>query len=587
MSGGGVQTYRLSNGGFADVPDDVAEQWAQRMESRGIKFEPAPPSADMQVGEPQAIYGDSSLEIGEPVITGRRPASRGASGSWDDVPAPRGALDVFLEGAGDAVRGANQGLYLGGADEVGASARVAQGQPWQSAIDQERGDMRAAQARSPWLFEGGRALGSVPGAMVGGLRALLPTGIAGGALSSDSDDWRETIGDAAGGGAIAAGLGAAGRAIPAAAGWVGDKARGVGEWLGEKSTQTRNAALGGTPGQFQTLAREKGLDYAEGGLGEAVERQGLTNRFWPQSAGAYARKADAKMTQEVAAKDAALAAAGNELDPQFLPRQDLTSAIGARAGKLPDGRRDPSLESGPMAGNYQRLAANAEEVLPEHMSPAQLDRYKMDMYDKGYTADKVAGTPEGMAAQAHQGAGRIAKDQLHDALNYALPETRDAFMGANQNIGELATIGNMSRDAAGKQAAQRSQFLPNLVGGAVGGGAFATSHDPFTSAALGYGATKAMNAARELGPDFSANMQALGRDAAGSIGAGAGSLAQAALDTLQAKPSALGGYANLIAQAAVSPDRDAVQALVTRLAQEDPQFRRDVLPMLQGAAGGM
>ena len=569
--------------------------------------------------------------------------------SWDDQlagvrggppPAPPpppeetelGIMERFAQGAREmgrgALYGANQGMMLGGADEAEAAARVAAGGDWQPAIEQARADVRSAREGAPWTFEAARMAGSIPGAAIGGVRAMIPQGIAGGALSSDSDDWEQTVSDAAGGGLMAGAMGVAGQALGntarGAADWVGDKAQAVGDWLGNASTQTRGRALGGTPGQFQTLGRERGLDYVEGGLGEAVERQGLTNRFLPQSPSGYATKAQAAMDTNVSQKNAALEAAANELDPSFLSRDQLVDTIGGQAGKLPDGRKDLSLERGPMGSKLSELASHAGD-LPPNPSPMQMDRYKMDMYDKGYAPSAVQGTPESMSAQAHQRAGRAAKDQLHGAMRMATPETEAQFFGANQNIGELAVIRDMSRDAAAKNAAQNSPLVQGITAGAgaLAGGSVGDIPGMVMGGAI---ANRAYSAAREYGPDAAANALALGRDAAHGFGSSVGGgadmmerfanssapraasnyvasgdsaayersiadgrghmLAEVVQDALQNEPQALGPYAQQFGEAMGSRRSGAVNALLSRLSQTDETWRTQYLPALRARTGG-
>ncbi|RPH73974.1 hypothetical protein EHM76_04500 [bacterium] len=581
--------------------DDLLQQYSQ-----------GEPTGFMEVGEPEVIRSPAP------------PPETDEASLWERF--ANGAAET----GGDALRGLNQGLYFGGSDEAAALGRVAQGEEFGPAVEDERGQLRAAQERSPRAFEADRMAGSVPGAMVGGVRAMVPQAMTEAALSGDnigSGDWRSVAEDAAGGGLLAAGMGAGakllGNAAGGAAGWVGDKASAVGDWLTDSSYQTRNRALGGTPGQFQTLAREQGLDMVEGGLGESVERQGLTNRWMPQNAADYSRKADARMVDEVASKNAALTAAGSELGPGMLPRDELEQGIRGLRRNV-GGAQGVGLNRDPMIGNYDRLADQVPQQLPPDMSPSQLDQAKMAYYEQGYPRGSIAPTSDALAATAHQDAGRVAKEQLHGAMEYALPETRNQFFDANQNIGELATIGNMAKGAAGKQAAGSSALVnaltaaPGMMGGAAMG-------DIPGAMIGGYATNKAYGLARDYGPDLAANLQARGGEAARAFGgstqgmgdmmerfaqspapqaasnyiAGGGDsspqqsleqgrgflLGQAVQDALRSDPASLGPYANQFADAMSDPRPNAVNGLLTKLNRTDPTWRTQYLPALRAQTG--
>lgn len=279
------QTYRLANGGFADVPNDKAEEWARRMESRGIKFEPADVQANMEVGDPEVI---------------KTPQQHGASGDWGDDQ-DMGFMDRFASGAkqygqdfakagSGFVRGLNQSLYQGGSDEFAAGARALGGENFGSALKDEQAQRDQAWNDTPITYGAGRALGYVPGMMMGGpvgqgvkgALARFGSGIAqagvNGFLSDDGDveSRMETGGKDA---MMAAPFSAA-----------GELASAVAPGMDRGGIALRRANAGGSAGEMNAIRQSKGIDQMQNGIDQDFSDLGLASSLLPQSAYGVAKK---------------------------------------------------------------------------------------------------------------------------------------------------------------------------------------------------------------------------------------------------------------------------------------------------------
>lgn len=571
---GNFRTFKLATGGYADVPEDEIDSWMGEMESMGVDFETANVEADMQVGEPETIRSAPEPMMPE---------------------APRGALSSLLETGGDALRGLNSGLYWRGSDEVGAAGRASpmgdMAGNYGGALEAERGANELARNRSPMAYTAAETAGFVPGmfmggarAAAGGMRALAPIaeGMISGALGSDSNDAQQTASDSLDGGLLS-GVSAL---APQLASLLGRGVRGAGQWLGQAGNEVRNAAFGGTAGDFQKLARTEGLDYVEGGPGAAAERLGLTNRIIPQSPSAYAKRSGKAMGAAGQAKSAALEEADQALGTH-VPTEDLAGALEQRGRGA---AMDATVEGGSEAGRMGELASLLRDKRGPMMPPSELDLQKQAYYRRGYQNDAISDSTAGVGREANRMAGAEARGMLDTALEAAPEGVQGRVRQANQDYGELATINNMSRNrAAGNQAAPSGE------------GFFGTLMRPATQTLKNYG------------PDAAANALTLGRDAAGGMGRGMQELGEAGAQTMQQRGAgaavggaanpppdlaqiaigdleatqgqALGTYRGRFAEAMIDPSPGAVSALITRLTQTDPQFRQQVLPQLRRMAG--
>lgn len=499
-------------------------------------------------------------------------------------------FDRALEGGRDAAYSAAGGVLSG----LGMNPRQLLG-------DDVRNTLALANERSPVAAPIGKFAGELGGQFAAApaalARAPIALGAAGGALSglgnSDTDDWGQRILAATEGGL----LGTAG-------GWAAGK---LGSLLGRGS-----AGLADNAAQLDREALSQGLMHggatradlkrldALGGrekFAEGAKRLGLTGRpaAVEAAAGRVVEGADT-------GRDAILQAAGPlQVDPMALGAAierggsaqlpNVAQGAAARVRGVVQGEADAARGMGTPAGG-----APWDEV----------NKLRQFWGDK---TNFASGTPENTARRGIYGA---INDELGDAINLRTPGAGDEWrqLGADEHIGiQLGDIATAALDRG------RQQGFGPLDAFAVGGGGSlgALLGGPGGSAlgaAGGLLGKRALEANRHaiagglasagagLARGTGAAMGALGNAPLGAaVGASVGgwaaddaeakSVAQQALNALHTQPQALGQYASQIAQAAASPDQGAVNTLMLRLVQTDPQFRRDVLPRLQPFAGGM
>jgi hypothetical protein len=558
---GGVRTFKLANGGYADVPEDKMDEWMRRMDKRGIKFttddapagDPDEPGFNPWKGPDQIPISDADRED--------------VNGS-------------FRRDLTDAGRGFTQGALAGGADELVGALRGSDQR------DIARAQDAVSQERSPWLYRGAQAIGGLPAALAAGARGAVPYGMLNGMLGGNARNSDELVDSAAAGGATAAALHGLGEGVGAA----GRLAQGASGMLGNVANEARNAAFGGTQGDFQKAARLKGLDYVENDLPQAAERLGLTNRLIPQSPSQYARRADAMKTTEGAAEGAALTEAGENV-ATYTPVDELAAGLrrrgaGARdstlegvaeesrmrdmADLLLSERGMPGLKRAPELDPMDMLYGGGPEVtdpgpafLPTGrtapgsagmMSPAELNAQKSAYYDRGYKQQGQSDATSQLGASTNRMAGAEAREQLLAALSHAPEGVKSRYEQAAQNYGELATIGDMARNrAAANQASSQGQ------------GFFGTLTQPATRALKNYG------------PDMAANMAALGRDATGGMGnAMQGAAPYARGMAAGAMPGATQGMGAMGAQAAGADDNPPGDPLASGRGYLLPQVVADL-----------
>lgn len=619
---GGIRTFKLANGGYADVPEDSMDEWMRRMDRRGIKFSTADVQPDMQVGEPTAIKGGLP-DWGEDEDAGfmERFASGGAR-----KPAAPPEDDGILATAGDALWSGAQGVMHGWGDEF-AGLR---GDEYQQAA---RDRLALAKKRSPvassiagMVGQGAEDILLTPARWGAALAGAVSGGISGAGEADDGDRLEGGL-DSAGAGAV---FGKGGELLARGAGAVAGGAKRLSGTLQGLTNEGRNAALGGTAGDFQKLARTKGLDYVEGGPGEAAQRLGLTNRFFPVSPSGYARRAQAAMTREGAAEGAALDDAGESI-ATYTPVDELAGGLRRRGAGQRDGtpeglaedsrlndmadvllreRGMPELQPTPGVDPMDALYGGFGGELPQPgfaptgrtapgsagmFSPAELNAQKSTYYDRGYKQQGISDNTSQLGAETNRIAGSEARQQLLAALDYAPPGVKPRYEAAAQNYGEAATIHDMARNKAAGMQAQ------------PGGGFFSTLMSP---------ATRAL---QRFGPDFAANMGQLGADAAGGLGNASGLAAQGfnglsraggamgtqaagaddnppgdplasgrgyllpqvVADLARTNPQSLGPYYQQIAQAMHDQSNAGqLNALLERL-ERDPQWSQYYLPQLR------
>jgi len=189
--------------------------------------------------------------------------------------------------------------------------------------------------------------------------------------------------------------------------------------------------------------------------------------------------------------------------------------------------------------------------------------------------------------------GRDWREAQHDvgnALDLLGPaEAREVRELGNQALSLPTWIAASGGVASGNPVAATAMGVASAQAKARGRSAMAGSYRGLgrTQNALAGGA----DALAQAAPQAAAAAAALGgttggaqagQTRSGNIAGGiGGELPNAAQDVLSTQPQALGSYAQQFQEAGASPDPNALRALVIKLTQSDPEFRRTVLPVLQ------
>lgn len=233
-----------------------------------------------------------------------------------------------------------------------------------------------------------------------------------------------------------------------------------------------------------------------------------------------------------------------------------------------------------VAGAYGRLRENLPQR-PLVMSPAELNELKTAYHNQAFEAGKpgkAADLPTSASEKAGAGAGRATNDLLREALarnkDPRFLETYDAQMGpysAASLIEDMAT-----HKAAGTQGQSKvwspmrswgSDAKANLAERAQGGvQRFADTLDQSGKLASALTAPLEQWAGRP-GEEPAPQQPYRG-------------IGERALSALAKDPSVLGPYAARIQEAANNPAPGAIDDLMIRLVQTDPQFRAQVLTRL-------
>lgn len=401
---GGVRTFKLVSGGYADVPEDQLDSWMQEMDANGVQFEDAKVSADMQVGQPEVLKSSLGAQGGGVL------QSHGASGTWgpdEDM----GFMDRFAGGAKELgqsalnagegfVRGLNQSLYQGGADEFAAAGRAAGGEDFGSALQGEQAARDKAWNDTPVTYGAGRALGYVPGMMLGGpagagIKAALgrvgtQAGMAGanGFLSSDGD-----LGERA----KAAGRDAA---IAAPFAGAGEAMMSMAPALDQGGIAMRRANAGGSAGELNATRLDKGLEHMQTGLDENFDELGLADSLLPQSAYGVAKRLGGP------AKDG-------------LPASGMIGDAGQRMGGALDGATDAGLR-----GSWDSVRGLMDNSIAAKMgsAPAPTDEMTAFASQLGGMRDQLpqGSIPMNQAPDLDLGMG-AARQQRIPGLNYEDP----------------------------------------------------------------------------------------------------------------------------------------------------------------------
>jgi hypothetical protein len=510
---GGVRTFKLASGGYADVPEEKIDEWMQRMDQRGIQFQTADVSADMQVGEPEAI---------KPL---------------HDAPAPQPSmLDRFLDGGKDALqtgadtlRGGLRGATMGYGDKLEAGARsLFSGRPYADEFADQNAMVDAAEQRSPIGFNAAKTLMGAPydiGAAVLG----APGGLAGEVASSAA------LGELRGAGMSRS---------PTLEGMTEDAARGAGEsalWgaggnilgrflkagsgaLSDLAPKARASAMGEIGPAARAMRKSKGDEFVEN-LPQAADELGMTPQVpmdWQHPIDSIARKLSFNKPGDYADEaqrlmDDVHGPAKGEAVRQAtaqgvsVPREDVISSMGDAMSSQPRNYKRAPYEAA-MERNMQDVPNGLYSPgAPDQLNASQLDQMKMDWAKGGYKdADAIQTMSEAVPARASRDASNIAGTHLGNAMDeMALPETAQAYHSSNDAFEKAASIGNMAREKQLGIDTQSPFSLPNIgrvLGGAAGGATVGGQVAGMPGAVVGgIGGVLGNKAVQNYGPDVLAD----------------------------------------------------------------------------------
>jgi hypothetical protein len=348
------------------------------------------------------------------------------------------------------------------------------------------------------------------------------------------------------------------------------KARGavVGGTLGKVGSTLTNklgALLGRRAANAEREAMERGLIQSGaqradlkrldelGGreyFAEGAKRLGLTGR--PGRVNNKARE----LTEGIEAQRAEIV---GDMPPDIDPRALGASVRGAA-------QRYPGIT--PVANAADRMALDAEGLAARGgAAPWQKVNGQRQYY--GDKTNFASGTPE---ANVRKDVYRAFNDEMGDALSLQNPGSGDKWrqLGNDEQIAiELGDIAGGAVD----RARTRDFSFTGAAARALGG--IANGPGPAKLSALTQRAGQGLANAFPVG--------AASGNAAGMIEERADKqVTERALDALHGNQQLLGTYASRIAEAAASPEPGAVNALIVKLIQTDPDFRTQVLPRLRG-----
>lgn len=529
---GNIRTFKLGNGGFADVPEERMDEWMQRMDSRGIDFKTADVSADMQVGEPEAIKSQRQpVELPEMRITA---GSGGASGEWEE-PEPsiwqrfKDTTGDAAQTSADALRGGIRGLTMGYGDKVEAGVRSAL--PGGGSYDEEFADQNRmhdeAEARSPLGYNLGKTALGAPwdlGAAVlgapGGIGGEIATSGALGALRgggmSRSPTLEGTLEDANRGGAEGGAWGLGGAAL-------GKLIGGGSEALTGLAPKARASALGHDGARARAMRESRGDEFVEN-LPQAADDLGMTPEVpmdWRHPVDSLKKKLTFKSPGDYADEAEGLAAHHGELKGQAVadataqgvsaPRDSMLAGMRGHVGAQPT-----NLNKKP----YARAMGQLEDMVPpgspspgapQQLGAGELDKLKMDFAAGGYPPDGAIQRPsDAVRARAQRDAASVARNQLGGAIDeMALPETALQYHDGLDNASKANSIEGMARGKQRDLDTQNPFSLPNVgrtLGGVAGGASIGGALGGVPGAVLGgVGGFVGNKAAQNYGADAAAD----------------------------------------------------------------------------------
>ena len=497
---GNMRTFRVGTG-YADVPEENVDKWLQRMQSRGVSVSVPEVSAEMSVGEPEAIH-----------------SSHGASGEWGDDQ-DMDFMDSFVNGAketaSDAVRGLNSGLYMGGSDEMEGSLNAMAGRgSLVDTVTNARQQNAQAEQRSPWAYNMSKTAGYIPGMLVGPAsaagRALMSAGqgAATGLLSSDSDDLGEMASDTLAGANIGLGGGMLGEGVAAGA-------RALRGGADDAGVALRRMNAGGTQGELNAIRQNQGIDQMQTGINDDFRQLGLADTAWksfkPQSAGdVYRRLGSEKNANGILGNEGqrmggSIDAAGEggargdwdsvrqlmqnadrrNMSAAPMPTQSMQAQSGA-LGRIAENELPPHI-AGPA---YDAELPGNPEFNPNEATPRALQQQKVAFGKDAYPPSDgpVSLISDAPGQRAYQDAYGAARGELGDVMenagpsisslgdNVAAQRPNQNFLGGAQSVQQATPLAQMAgkRASANEAGSSMNNFLtygPAAAGAGLGGAA--------------------------------------------------------------------------------------------------------------------
>lgn len=454
---------------------------------------------------------------------------------WGTVNDPNASWkDVALEGAGDAAYSAAHGVFTG----LGFNpSEVAPGIAARQLLGQER---------SPYSSAAGGFAGEVASQVATGVGPVV-----GGALSgignTEGSLEQKAVGGLAGG--------AMGHIAGAATGKL-SQALGLGADAAEREAMNRGLTQSGaTAADLRRLDELGGRQY----FAEGANRLGLTGR-----PGKVLTKAE-RLAQDLEAQRAGLVG-------DAPPDVDANALYSSVAGSS---QRYPGIT--PIRNATERMAGDVDNIANSSGNAAPWDAVNGQRKYYGDKTNFASGTPE---ANVRKDVYRAYNDEMGDALSLKNPGAGDKWRQAGMDeqiameMGDIASGGvdrARNRDFSFTGAAARG--IGDLVGGPL---------PKQAQAGLQRGAAAGLPPL--VGPtsgQFAEKMVPQRSQPENSE-----DTVEAALTLLQTNPKELGGFSSKIAEAAASPERNTVRALIQKLIMTDETFRTQILPKLTAAGQG-
>lgn len=460
-------------------------------------------------------------------------------------------------------------------------------------------------------------------------REAANSGVQGGLSSFFHADPEQDLGERAGGALADAGssalygglgsaaMGAGGRLVDAA----GDALRESGYITRAKAAGIRSRpqikAVGGDAGMAELgqQIEEKGLHKGDGALG-----------WLPQPAKTYGANAGELLESSGPRMGAAEDAISQLPQPPVVDVTQVTDPLRDKAQQLaglgnPAARKEAALRG--------RFADQLEGVSQGSGNSAFMD-FEQALKERRFADKQVKWAREG-GAPLQEDVQRDVANNLRAGIKGSLDDgvqagnvpapLRDQWVGANDDY-HLAS--QLEKPAALAEAADQSR-KPFSLGGALAGGAVGMFGGPVSAgsgavlgAASNLAAPRAQSAIAGTKGGIGATLQGVGRLSAGladyggataatgldrarnapaphaaeaepvdrttqkTTDAGRGNLlGDAAIDLLRHNPAQLGQYQSQFAEAYSASNAGAVNALISKLAGKDPQFRTGVMAQLQ------